>query len=626
MKKAISFVLVVLICFSACITAVMAETDNVQLPDELIYDGGLDKTTSLAHQSSYDNATYENWHIWYRPKSGGWGTEIQEDGTNTVLFLNNSWVCQSVKITANTTYTLRFKAKNASADLNISASLRNLNGFNTNLIDKTSATITAGQDWTEYTVVFEIGELLEGVTDYALGLYRGSNGSVLIDDISFKETKYTITATAEEGGTVSVSKNMAKPGETVAFTATPNTNYEFDGWYSGETQVSSESEYQVTASADISLTAKFVYADVNNLMSGKKPEDWLGRTFAKVSKSNDTRYGGRAYLISDAMHQSISTEITLKPGTTYSYSFQWKSVDNELGLAFVSQSRIFSANSGDRNDDACYDNGTVYKGNGEYKNLIENVNVNNPGDKSENLLDWNTYSATFTTTDDAKYYLSVNFGNNSDKNNHQAIILSDFVITEVVKGVAPEGDSIIEHAGISLRKEGESVNGQAIRYKFIVDEESIKNAQADGYELVEYGAAVAPTTELAGHAADPILNATSYKVRKGIAYQKTFASSEPNTNVVYGVEDDGDVIYTVALYNIPKKNYATDIAVRPYAIFENAEGDTYVRYGTTRVASVFKVAREIYAGNRQDDIDYVNNILLAGDLKNQYDAWVKDEY
>lgn len=355
--------------------------------------------------------------------------------------------------------------------------------------------------------------------------------------------------------------------------------------------------------------------------------EWLGAEHAVVSESTDTKDGGYAYRIDKAMMQNISTELTLKPGTTYKYSFNWKALSNEKGLAFVSNSSIYSANSGDRSkgnktnyewtaDGSDYI--PTYIPNDGYVNLMTNVSNPNGSKTAEDsaLTSWNTYSATFTTIEDSQYYLFIKFDLKGAVKD-QTVIISDVIIEEVVEGVAPAGDDMIAHPGVSIRKNTESVYGQALRYKFTVDGEVIANAQADGYELVEYGTVVALASELNGHAADPILNATAYTVRTGVAYNK-----DDGTNIQFAVAANGDVTYTAALYNIPTTNYDSDIAVRPYAVFRNAEGESYVRYGTTRTASVFDVAKAVLDGNNTDDQAYVNNTLLAGSIKDAYNEWL----
>ena len=370
--------------------------------------------------------------------------------------------------------------------------------------------------------------------------------------------------------------------------------------------------------------------------------DWRCVRWSKVSDSVDTYGDGRAYRVDSAMSQNINTTLNLKPGTTYRYSFNWKSVANSTGLAYLASSSIYSANSGspylpsdaDWGAECNYeyeswgDYTPVYNPNEGYENLMTNVVNDYNADDMDSWLNWNSYSATFTTIEDEDYYLFLNFGlsvyEGQTSNNTQAVIVSDFVIEEVVEGSAPAADDMIAHPGVSIRKNTESAYGQALRYKFTVDASVIADAQADGYELTEYGAIVALSDELAGHAADPIMNATSYTVRKGVAYQKAFGGAA-TTNIQFAVAANGDVTYTAALYNIPTENYSSDLAVRPYAVFTNADGDSYIRYGTTRVASVFEVAKAVLEGSNTDDITYVNNTLLAGDIKAAYDAWVAEQ-
>ncbi len=360
--------------------------------------------------------------------------------------------------------------------------------------------------------------------------------------------------------------------------------------------------------------------------------DWNGVHWSEVTDSADTRDGGYAYKVAKAMSQNINTTLNLKPGTTYRYSFNWKSVANDKGLAFVQSSSIYSAKSGDptkgnktnynwydENDSAGYV--PIYVPNEGYSNLMTDVSNPNGSDEVEDnvLKGWNTYSATFTTIEDEDYYLFLNFGLKGAIGD-QDVIVSDFVIEEVVKGSAPAGDDMIAHPGVSIRKNTESAYGQALRYKFTIDGDIIANAQADGYELVEYGTVVALVDDLAGHAADPILNATSYTVRTGVAYD-----TANGINKQFAVDANSNVTYTAALYNIPTANYGADIAVRPYAKFKNAEGESYIRYGTTRIASVFAVVEEVLAGSNADDIAYVNVTMLVGDVLNAYNEWLANK-
>ncbi len=70
------------------------------------------------------------------------------------------------------------------------------------------------------------------------------------------QTYYTVTAAAEKGGSAD-GGFVAAEGATAKLTATPDKWYAFDGWYEGNTKVSSSPSYTFTVTRDISLTARF---------------------------------------------------------------------------------------------------------------------------------------------------------------------------------------------------------------------------------------------------------------------------------------------------------------------------------------------------------------------------------
>lgn len=113
---------------------------------------------------------------------------------------------------------------------------------------------------------YTVDDNLAGAT--VLYLSSGDRGKTISSiTITRAVKKYTVSATAKDGGSVSI-KNAS--GTTVAsgteveantsltFTATPNDGYEFVNWTdASNTEVSTNATYTTTVSAEISLTANF---------------------------------------------------------------------------------------------------------------------------------------------------------------------------------------------------------------------------------------------------------------------------------------------------------------------------------------------------------------------------------
>ncbi len=72
----------------------------------------------------------------------------------------------------------------------------------------------------------------------------------------FKMIQYTVTVNAATGGTASGGKT-ANVNSSVTVTASPNTYYAFDGWYEGNTKVSSSASYTFTLTKNVTLQARF---------------------------------------------------------------------------------------------------------------------------------------------------------------------------------------------------------------------------------------------------------------------------------------------------------------------------------------------------------------------------------
>ena len=89
----------------------------------------------------------------------------------------------------------------------------------------------------------------------ALLLFNGCFNHDSLEDIIIK---YTLEVSAETGGSVSSSGGIYYSGETVTFTATPNSDYFFSGWSDG----TSTSSLTILVSSDQVITASFGLIDI----------------------------------------------------------------------------------------------------------------------------------------------------------------------------------------------------------------------------------------------------------------------------------------------------------------------------------------------------------------------------
>lgn len=115
-----------------------------------------------------------------------------------------------------------------------------------------------------YTV--KASDILNGLSTFYI--YRKTGESTYIKSISITRAvkKYTVSATAGEGGSVSIKNGSSEvtsgteveENTSLTFTATPNDGYEFVNWTDASNKVvSTNATYTTTVSAEISLTANF---------------------------------------------------------------------------------------------------------------------------------------------------------------------------------------------------------------------------------------------------------------------------------------------------------------------------------------------------------------------------------
>lgn len=134
--------------------------------------------------------------------------------------------------------------------------------------DKQNKTILAGNvakgtSEINYTVTSE--DVLNSKNSFYL--YRnGTSTYIKSITITRAAKKYTVSATAKEGGSVSIKNGSSEvtsgteveANTSLTFTATPSEGYEFVNWTdASNTEVSTNATYTTTVSAEISLTANF---------------------------------------------------------------------------------------------------------------------------------------------------------------------------------------------------------------------------------------------------------------------------------------------------------------------------------------------------------------------------------
>ncbi len=506
----------------------------------------------------------------------------------------------------------------------------------------TEVTGADGETWTKISIDFTTSTATQYIiTMNSFSLVDSNDNNVYISDAVFNKI-VNVTAGVEGAGAAIVSKDSVYAGEEVTFTAITSGGSTFLGWYDAKGNlVSDEQVYTVTVTENLALVARFKGGSmaVDGWYSPRGGANWITTTDAIEAKVGGTVYTTGSW----PCDRSIYAKVTLKPDTTYTFSAYFMgavaaAVRNDSAAQYENgkgdEAWVISAKAditkGSAGSSTGISDWNEFTGKGTYENLYNGDGSLDAWADTDKYTTWRKYTITFTTQEDTEYYIILGLEGDSSYQTGQAsgypTYMSDATIAETPKGIAPEGEEILTHPGTAIRKASADVE-QALRFKFTIDHSVIDEALEDGYKLVEYGSVVATTSKLKESAADPVLNRSSscgYKAIKAMAYQKAYSASIASTDIAFAKDNEGNVTYTAALYNISEANYGKQYSVRPYAIFSNGS-ETYVRYGTTRSASVFDVAYAILNNEEpvQSDVDYVNNTLLTN-VQDAYEAWVEE--
>ena len=186
--------------------------------------------------------------------TGANGFKIGSKTTYLKITLANSTTLQAGDIITITSY-----ADNSGMGVKASAKA------NGNAITITSSTATKVNTTSSYTVKSD--DVLNGSS--CIYLYRSENSTTYLKSITITRAvkKYTVSATAKDGGSVSIknasgatvtSDTEVEANTSLTFTATPSEGYEFVNWTDASNKpVSTNATYTTTVTAAISLTANF---------------------------------------------------------------------------------------------------------------------------------------------------------------------------------------------------------------------------------------------------------------------------------------------------------------------------------------------------------------------------------
>lgn len=180
------------------------------------------------------------------------GFKFDKNATYLKITLDNNTL-QAGDIITITSY-----AKNTGMGVKASATA------NGNAITITSSTAAKVYTTSSYTVTSN--DVLNGKS--CIYLYRSAGSTTYLKSITITRAakKYTVSATAGEGGSVSIKNGSSEvtsgteveANTSLTFTATPNDGYEFVNWTDASNKiVSANATYTTTVTAAISLTANF---------------------------------------------------------------------------------------------------------------------------------------------------------------------------------------------------------------------------------------------------------------------------------------------------------------------------------------------------------------------------------
>ena len=307
-------------------------------------------------------------------------------------------------------------------------------------------------------------------------------------------------------------------------------------------------------------------------------------------------HSGNKMLRIKAPYRSMIRKIdNLKPSSNYTLSFYVWNPDRWTCLrnAVISDTVDLKTYSLENDTSKTYD---YYKGMTAVK-----FNPDTGLDEDVPVREWQKITLNFSTDADDEYlYLHLAFARSGLGSTTGNVYFDDMVCTE----------DVFANSGNAIRE-----NDSALRYKFAVPNEFL----AEYYEgaTLNKGGLLVDTVE------DNLLVGSALK-----------EATVTENNYQYVNGDSSHTYFTAALYNIGKKGvrtdytaYKNDYKVRPYVIYEKADGTQFIIYGDTVTANIFDVMYQIkYQSTSEEDVAIVDAMLQNEALYNVYVDWQPTDY
>ena len=190
--------------------------------------------------------------------------------TSVNTFFAKAAVGNSETLVSGITYTLTapegyviksysFKGKSPSGSYTIDVTV---GGNTTNVTNASAGVIISASDINSQSTSFVLGSTYTGRAGLAI-LEDGvtvtiqSEGGASTPTPEPTPVTYSVAVTAGNGGTATASAATIEQGKDVTLTATPDTGYEFTGWYNGTTMVSDANPYTFAVTGNINYVANF---------------------------------------------------------------------------------------------------------------------------------------------------------------------------------------------------------------------------------------------------------------------------------------------------------------------------------------------------------------------------------